>query len=167
MKTQGILPIYDPRRKQMLGIFLLPYSKTFTGDETQHNISFPDPSGPTNLVPVQKISLQGFSSNRQVKHNDWFMAAVFSYDEIRLQMYRGYANFYSLDDVAPRNEWVCCHSHSGQLREYLGPLLRGQMEDFTTGAPNEDTLAPPTPTAGPFDFPFTSSTNPVSFNFTF
>jgi hypothetical protein len=145
-KTQGILPIYDPATKRILGAFTLAYSKTFTGDEVAHNIDPPNASTSANTVPVQKIMPDYQPVNKDRKEVDWFMAAVFPDAVIRSGGYKNYKNFAPIEDMAPSVEWVGAASHSmGQLRYEKGSLLRGIESGFSTGAPNlkpVNTVAP-------------------------
>jgi hypothetical protein len=146
-KIQGILPIYDPETKRILGAFLLPYAKTFNGDETTHNIDFPSTTDPTNTVPVQKIEPDYQPVNSSRKAVDWFMAAVFTDAEIRSGYYKQFKNFSPIEDMAPSSEWVGAASHSqGQFRVNWGALVTGLESGFDTGAQNElaprNTIAP-------------------------
>jgi hypothetical protein len=135
-KSQGFIPIYDELRKKILGVYRLPYSHTFTGEETGNfNIDYPSPDSSANLVPIKKITPTQMNIGR--KQNDWYMAAVFSYEQIRLEAYKGYKNFHPVQDCLPGLEWVCCHSHPNQAREFDGVILRGLSEDFGSGAPND------------------------------
>lgn len=143
-KIQGVLPIYDPLRKTILGSYLLPFAKTFVGSETQFNINKPAADGPSNLVPVQKIS-PNYQNNQPVDADhveiDWFMAAVFTDAQIRSGYYRNFPNYQFITDQQPVASWVSPASHSmGQLRAYKGPLIVGLEGSFQTGAVNE--LAP-------------------------
>jgi hypothetical protein len=140
-KIQGILPVYDPARKMILGAYLLPMTKTFDGTETQHNINAPAATDATNTVPVQKISPNYQPINANRKESDWFMAAVFTDAQIRSGYYKQFKNFQFIADMAPDAEWVNAASHSmGQLRYSKGALITGLEGDFSTGVVNE--LAP-------------------------
>lgn len=138
-KIQGILPIYDPATKRILGAFALPLAKTFDGTETTHNIDAPTADGPTNTVPVQKIEPDYQPINPERKEVDWFMAAVFPDADIRSGAYKNWKNFASLEDMAPTSEWTGAAS-GPQFRVNWGALVSGLESGFATGAVNE--LAP-------------------------
>jgi hypothetical protein len=141
-KPQGLLPVYDPLRKQILGAYLMDWTHNFTGEETEHNLGFPNPSDASNTVQVMKVTPENKSINNQRLTGGWFMAAVFTHAEIRDKAYRGYKGYYDIDDIKPTNEWICCHSHPNQSREYTGPVIMGIERTFETGKDNETTYIP-------------------------
>lgn len=138
-KIQGILPVYDPATKRILGAYLLPMAKTFQGNETQHNIDAPTADGPTNLVPVAKVSPNYQPINGTRKETDWFMAAVFTDAQIRSGYYKQFKNFQAIADMAPDVE-ITGAASGYQIRYTKGSLITGLEGDFSTGAVNE--LAP-------------------------
>lgn len=138
-KIQGILPVYDPATKRILGAFILPLAKTFDGTETTHNIDAPNTAGPTNTVPVQKIIPNYQPINPQRKEVDWYMAAVFPDADVRSGAYQNWKNFATIQDVGPDSEWTGAAS-GPQFRVNWGALINGLEMGFATGAVNE--LAP-------------------------
>lgn len=139
-KVQGILPVYDPLTKRILGAYNLPAAKNFEGNETTHCTAFPATPSATNTVPVQKITPPTHIQNQQERFNDWFMAAVFTAQQVKDKAYEGFPNFARIEDMQPDARWRGPESNPGQLNYYNGPLLTGLLEGFGTGAPNE--LAP-------------------------
>lgn len=160
-KIQGILPVYDPLRKKILGAYLLPRSKTFTGSETQQNIDKPNADGPTNLVPVQQVfpNMQPINGTR--KETDWFMAAVFTADQISSGYYKQFKNFQTIADMAPDLD-ITGAATGYQYRFTKGALVTGLEGDFSTGAVNElapvNTVAPAVTGTGTVGNTLTSTT---------
>jgi hypothetical protein len=131
--TQGILPIYDPATKRILGAYTLAYSLYFVGNETTANIDPPNAAGPSNTVPVQKIVPGNPPINRDRKQVAEFMAAVFTDAEIRSGYYKQFKNFAPIEDMAPDME-ITGAASGPQFRFAPGNLLRGLESGFTTGA---------------------------------
>jgi hypothetical protein len=143
--TQGVLPIYDPATKRILGAFALAYSKTFNGDEVTHNIDAGvSAASSANTVPVRKVEPDYQAINKDRKEVSWFMAAVFSDADIRSGAYKNWKNFAPIEDMAPSSEWVVSAGGT-QYRVNWGNLIRGIESGFSTGAPNlkpVNTVAP-------------------------
>jgi hypothetical protein len=134
---QGLLPIYETRTKRILGVYVLPYAKTFVGNETSHNVNFPAASTSANTVPVQKIEPVQMDINNDRRQQDWFMAAVFTHEQIRLGVHTSYPNYRSINEYNNLKRWSAPSSHPNRFVETIGAVLKGLAFSFDTGAPNE------------------------------
>lgn len=137
-KVQGTLPIYDYATKRILGSYNLPYAKTFEGDEETHCVDFPNTPDDSNTVAVAKILSENTPINGSRRNNDWYMAAVFSAEDIRIRAYRGIKNFVDLKGTLPSFGWQGATSNPNQFNDFNGVLIEGLEKSFSTGAPNED-----------------------------
>jgi hypothetical protein len=143
-KIQGVLPVYHPATKRILGAFNLALSKTFTGDETTTNIDAPNAADATNTVPVMKVVPNYQTINPERKAVDWYMAVPVSDADARSGAYKNWKNFATIEDMAPSSEWTGAAS-GPQFRVNWGNLINGLESGFITGAP----VAKPANTVAP------------------
>lgn len=143
-KIQGILPVYHPKTKRILGCFNLALSKTFDGTEVSTNIDAPNAADATNTVPLVKVSPNYQPIVPTRRETDWFMAVPVSDVDARSGAYKNWKNFSPIVDNAPDSEWTGAAS-GAQFRVNWGNLINGLEAGFITGAP----VAKPANTVAP------------------
>jgi hypothetical protein len=141
MAQQGILPVYDTTTKKILGYYLLPYQKTFVGNETTHNVNFPAAGNASNTVPVQKIEPVQMDINGSRRQQNDFMAAVFTREQVRLGHYKCYPNFVDINAVVPKVTWTASEMAARGIENW-GLVIKGLEVSFKTAATDEADYVP-------------------------
>lgn len=133
-KRQGRLPAINPRTGKILGIYTLRYEYDFIGTETTFNLtSEEDANSGFNMVNVQKIMPNTATNAPGKRVSDWYMAAVFTDEEIRNGVYREKEGFASVNEAAP-SDFVSSPAGSANHRRHQdGAIMQGLAGSYATG----------------------------------
>lgn len=120
MSVQRYLPIFEEDKRILLGLLDLGANVEFDGTETEYELDVP-PGGDGNIV-IRRIDPPTAVTG---KVNPWFMAAIFTREQVYLKAHRGYEQFIDIKDVSPGIQWSSGSGLATYLTYFKGLALQG------------------------------------------
>lgn len=117
--TQRYLPIVEEgKTNHILGLIDVGSNVVYDGDELTQEITEPGGAQNLNLVKIEP-------PQSTVPRNPWYMAAVFTHQQILDGAHKNLVAYVSVDDVAPATFWSSGSGLAHVRRHEDGVLLRG------------------------------------------
>lgn len=139
MSIQRYLPIVEEgKTNRILGLIDLADNVTFDGTEVEYELTT-EPGGNQDLV-ITKIEVPESTQPR----NPWYMAAVFTHQQVYEEAHRNLTVFIPIEDVAPEWTWSSGSGLAHVRRGDDGVIIRGLSKEngFGLGGTPYNTVVP-------------------------